>query len=108
MYLLCVAHPNPALTLEFPEGTLANGKQALEREISMRYRCLACMGVPALLIAAVSLAPAPANGQAGTAIAKPKTTSSAKPGSTKPGSTKPGSTKPGATKTWTPPRTPDG
>ena len=54
----------------------------------MRNRFFACMGVPALLIAAVSLAPVPANGQARTDAAKPKTTSSIK--------------------TWAPPRTPDG
>jgi hypothetical protein len=54
----------------------------------MRNRFLACMGVPALLIAAVSLAPVPANGQARTAAEKPKTASS--------------------TNIWTPPRTPDG
>ena len=54
----------------------------------MPNRFFAYMGVPALLIAAVSLAPVPADGQARTAAAKPKTTSS--------------------TKTWTPPRTPDG
>ena len=54
----------------------------------MRNRFFTGMGVPALLIAAASLAPAPANGQAQTAAAKPKTPTSAK--------------------TWTPPRTVDG
>jgi len=54
----------------------------------MRNRFFACMGVPALLIAAVSLTQVTANGQARTATAKPAP--------------------PSSTKTWTPPRTADG
>jgi hypothetical protein len=54
----------------------------------MRNRFFACLGVPALLIAALPLAPVTANGQARTATAKPNT--------------------PKSTKNWTPPRTPDG
>jgi hypothetical protein len=55
----------------------------------MRDRFFACVGVPALLIAAVALAPAYGQTQtARTATAKPKP--------------------PSSTKTWTPPRTPDG
>jgi hypothetical protein len=54
----------------------------------MRNQFLACMGVPALLIAALSLAAVPANGQGQSAVAKPKT--------------------PSSTKTISPPRTPDG
>lgn len=53
----------------------------------MRHRFFAGTVIPAVLIAAGSLA-VPAHGQAGGAAAKPKTTS--------------------ATKTWIPPRTPDG
>jgi len=59
----------------------------------MRSRFTAYLGVPALLIAAVALAPIAANGQARTATTKPKTASA---------------TKPSTTKNWTPPRTPDG
>jgi hypothetical protein len=46
----------------------------------MRNRFFACMGVPALLIAAVSLAPAPAAGQAPAVVAKTKTAAGAKIG----------------------------
>ncbi len=59
----------------------------------MRSRFTAYLGVPALLMAAVALAPIAANGQARTATTKPKTASA---------------TKPSTTKNWTPPRTPDG
>jgi hypothetical protein len=51
----------------------------------MRNQFLANLGIPALLIAAVSLAPVTAHGQARSVAAKP-----------------------GSTKNWTPPRTPDG
>ena len=44
----------------------------------MRNRFFFCIGVPAVLIAAVLLAPVPAIGQAGTAAAKPKAASSIK------------------------------
>ena len=54
----------------------------------MRNQFFACVGVPALLIAAVSLAPAPAAGQAPAVAAKTKTAAAAKIGN--------------------PPRTPDG
>jgi hypothetical protein len=54
----------------------------------MRNRRSAGMGAVTALIAVAALAPAPVDGQAQTAVAKPKT--------------------PSTTKTWTPPRTPDG
>jgi hypothetical protein len=53
----------------------------------VRHRFLASIGVVAIVIAVVSLAPAPVAGQAPAPAAKKKTP---------------------ATKTWTPPRTPDG